>query len=489
MKIIPLIRVAVLLLPSLLSAQTLVRTYHDLFKTKPFEVYYVNANGEKNGLYKAFYEVNGVLSEEATFTNGMLNGAHKLYDPTTGKAFLRQLETYKNNIKTGEAKYFSGDGYVILQAHGSYLNGKRSGVWTFIEPIQGEVTTGDMHFRFSQTFKDGELVSEDSKTYFYPSGKLYSEEVNKNEKLSELKFYFPSGKLHAHDFYDEGESPNMQIVYFEDGSKEIERIHSSENGEKVEMTTVWYHGGQTKEVKKIVNNNREVLYEGYNDDGSKNEKMLSGERDKKEKEAFNKRLQAEEKQRLESEVKSYNEHISHGNSLYESGSFEKSINSYKKAIGIGENNLNTPQDSATVGFFTEANKKASEKVKEIEAIIELRGKIEQQSEKISGKYDKFLSLYAAESEAIRNTRGPNALLPHNHENGKFVFEKGNALYEEYMTARKRDKDLNGSLRAGDEALKLLERLISLASTDTKDVNKQLKKASTSEEAKQILGLQ
>src|SRR5690606_19736804 len=68
-------------------------------KTKVDEQYYVNAKGEKNGTWKRFWSENGVLVEEATFVNGELHGLHKVYDPTSGKALLSEVETYSHNVR------------------------------------------------------------------------------------------------------------------------------------------------------------------------------------------------------------------------------------------------------------------------------------------------------------------------------------------------------------------------------------------------------
>jgi antitoxin component YwqK of YwqJK toxin-antitoxin module len=186
-------------------AQNPRTTYFDFAKTKIDEQYYVNAKGEKNGAYKRFWNYNGVRVEEATFLNGELHGTYKKYDPTSGKALLTEMETYSRNIKNGEAKYYSGDGYTVLKAHGYYVDGKKEGVWTYIEPIEGAILKGYKHCKTTETYKAGELVSGGLLSYYHPAGKLYQEKILKDGKLREVKSYYPSGKLGNQDVYDSNE--------------------------------------------------------------------------------------------------------------------------------------------------------------------------------------------------------------------------------------------------------------------------------------------
>lgn len=208
-----LIVIVATLLSLLLPGQTLKTTYFDFAKTRIDEQYYVNANGEKNGVYKSFWKDNGVLVEEATYLNGELNGPHKLYDPTSGKALMRQLETYKNNIKQGEAKYYGGNKYSVLMAHGSYNNGKKNGVWTYITPIDGKMPAGCEYYKSTTEYKDDEALKEGDVAYYYPSNKLFYQTKGRT-----TTGYYPDGKVSSLLVEDENGNTIKEVTYDKAGN-------------------------------------------------------------------------------------------------------------------------------------------------------------------------------------------------------------------------------------------------------------------------------
>ena len=63
-----------------------VRTYYDLFSTRPYEVYTVNARtGQKHGTYNLYME-DGTLGITMTYANGALNGLYRQYGFADGSA-------------------------------------------------------------------------------------------------------------------------------------------------------------------------------------------------------------------------------------------------------------------------------------------------------------------------------------------------------------------------------------------------------------------
>lgn len=460
-----------------LNGQTLVKTFYDFQKTRVNEVFYVNSKGEKNGVYKTYNKNNGVLEEEATFINGELNGVHKLYDVSSGRSYLRQSETYKNNRKNGEAKYFSGDNYTITHAQGNYLDGKREGLWTIIEVIEGETRMEYSHYKFNRVFKDDEIISEDQKYYYYPSGKLYAENTLKNNKLIEEKIYHPNGMLGSNSFYDENQKLITEKQYYENGQLAIERLNKLENGKEVREYKSWYQNKQLKEEYTTLNNN-EVSYKGYNQDGSKNEKMLSQERSLNEQED---RRRKEEEQKIKLRDKLiflYTKEFKLGDSLYKLNYYDDAMVKYTKANTL----YVSSKDSVFKRLFKDRNDEVNLSIYEIEVRLK-------QNKVIYEKYDLFLSLYAKDSKEIRSTIGhDNPNPPINHSDGKYVFEKGNTLYEEKIASAKVEKNVSKAIELYNDVIWTLDKLISLASTDTKDLDKKLKKATSKEEVMTLLGL-
>jgi hypothetical protein len=72
--------------------------------------------------------------------------------------------------------------------------------------------------------------------------------------------------------------------------------------------------------------------------------------------------------------------------------------------------------------------------------------------------------------------------------GKNLYEKGEQLYQYNQKMFDADNANGSKLLLGNKTLGLLDKLISIASTDTKDIDNQLKKAATNEDISKVLGL-
>ena len=75
-----------------------------------------------------------------------------------------------------------------------------------------------------------------------------------------------------------------------------------------------------------------------------------------------------------------------------------------------------------------------------------------------------------------------------YPNGKYLFEKGNQLIEDVFNSYESEPDLGLKIEAGNYAISILEKILALNGTDTKDLNKKLKKLLTSAEIKLALEL-
>jgi hypothetical protein len=111
-----------------------------------------------------------------------------------------------------------------------------------------------------------------------------------------------------------------------------------EDGKKIDKDKTWYPNGSVKEENVLVDIT-EVSFEGYNENGSKSEKMLAYEYNKREAESRREDALAEESQRTEQEMNSYKEISNRAEVLYTSGSFEKAADEYRKGISKCENNI------------------------------------------------------------------------------------------------------------------------------------------------------
>ena len=87
-------------------AQTLktVRTYYDLFSTRPYEVYTVNARtGQKHGAYSLYME-DGTLGITMTYANGALNGPYRQYGFADGTAAAQSSPASRPTTSTTSCK-------------------------------------------------------------------------------------------------------------------------------------------------------------------------------------------------------------------------------------------------------------------------------------------------------------------------------------------------------------------------------------------------
>jgi len=89
------------------------------------EIYAVNDEGQKNGVYKLFRE-DGTLQEESNFKKDQLVGQRKIYFQD-GKQ-IEILENYKDGILEGEhVDYYESGGKLIVS---NYVDGKMNGLLT-----------------------------------------------------------------------------------------------------------------------------------------------------------------------------------------------------------------------------------------------------------------------------------------------------------------------------------------------------------------------
>jgi antitoxin component YwqK of YwqJK toxin-antitoxin module len=121
---------------------------------------------------------------------------------------LRQLETYKNNIKHGEAKYFGGKRYSVMLAHGNFINGKKTGVWTYIIKIEATMEPGFEYYKYTMNFRDCKEGIEGNVAYYYPSNKLFYK-----TKGDTTTSFYPNGKISSITVDDGNGNTIKEITY------------------------------------------------------------------------------------------------------------------------------------------------------------------------------------------------------------------------------------------------------------------------------------
>lgn len=150
------------------SAQKVVKEFYDYQKTKVKYQYQVNANGIKNGYYKAF-GTKGNLAIEGTYKMNRKNGTWKEYDDY-GKVF--SIVNYVNDTMNGVYKQWCFEGNnTISYLCGDHIYKKGEKVVSKIYNPKGKLLeeidiAKNIHNKW---FEDGSPETEtiDGKTYFY----------------------------------------------------------------------------------------------------------------------------------------------------------------------------------------------------------------------------------------------------------------------------------------------------------------------------------
>lgn len=216
MKRIKILLALVCLMVTLQSqAQALktVRTYYDLWSTKPHEVYTVlGAGGQKHGTYKA-YDEEGFIYAMFTYSKGIKNGPWKYYGFSNGGPEDREK----------------------IREEGNFLNGKEHGRYKYyiLEKGQRQLKTdklydNNMEMEITNYYDNGVkseyMCRNGIVCQWYESGVLKKEcEFKDNQQTGVTKEYYSNGILQSISNYKAGILDGKAEVYYEDGKKKLEQ--------------------------------------------------------------------------------------------------------------------------------------------------------------------------------------------------------------------------------------------------------------------------
>jgi antitoxin component YwqK of YwqJK toxin-antitoxin module len=174
-----------LLLGFISNAQKVKKTYYNLQGTKIKEIFTVNANEQRNGNYKAYFE-NGLLSLDVTYKNGVIYGPYKEYYQYVGIS------------SPGESKLFN---------FGNYVNGEKDGLFIIYDYIYEGLS-----------YKDNGLDGNDvNKHLKFGTQVKYAEFRYKLGELISRIMYFPNGKIKKIENFN-NDVIVKEIIYKNDGS-------------------------------------------------------------------------------------------------------------------------------------------------------------------------------------------------------------------------------------------------------------------------------
>lgn len=473
-------------------AQTLMRSFYDINHSKIKEEFYVNTKGEKHGLYKYYSQYDGVLLDEAYFKNGYNNGVYKKYFDNGGRAELVSIENYVEGILNGPATYYFGESHKLISERGSYLNGNKNGAWTWLDKISDTLPDGYKYYSGTTVYKDGEVIGYDNINNYYPSGKIYFQEIKLDSGITVSKNYHPNGKIwiikksDKKDNYDEQNFDNNERII-----SETTRRH--ENGIRVYENKFWWPNGQLKEFTTRKMTSPEAnFYEGYNQDGTKNETMIYNEKKEMER-------RLEVAQNLQKQKKQCSQTLRKADSLFNLNQVY-----YLKDASYFYENLakdyvpgarNFRKDSSNMDYYAEVTKHAEERKIEIKKMLEADEleKIEYDFNELNypSKLEKIDMLYDVGNKKTKrevSSWGIPSEFVSNVGKKRKIYHAFELLYQESVEKMNAAKNMNEKRIVMKDRIKLLNRIIELADMDTSEMEKALKKEEDIVKIKVILGL-
>lgn len=456
-----------ILLLQCFQAQTVMQTFSDVFKSQLLEEYQVNASGEKHGWYKG-YGSNGIVKEKATFKRGRYDGLYQFYDVTTGRAIIQEEITYKEGVKNGPYKLYSMDEFHVVEEQGNYINNFKEGVWISIKLVSKDYPPGFTHSKMTFTLVNGEIQNASSKSYYYNSGKLFKEAVDFKNGFMATE-YSPSGSIFKKEYYSNQDYPDSVYSYFENGKvARIEVLYRE--GVFTFRKDIRYSPDGKLIQKKIEKGNELIEYEGYNEDGSKNEAMLEYEEQKRKEQQWKQKELTERNaanaKRSQESIEVFNKAIARGNEHYDKQEYDKAKNEFGMAKRMNQNSAKS--DSV---FMKHYNSQIGGLNWKISSVDSLTFGDSQEFYRVKTEVDAQNS----EIDSRRALINTNRVISENNKEGSTtsVYAKGKLAYDYLIDSRKRQRDYKLKLKEGDLLLNYLTSWNTCISQPSKALNKKL----------------
>jgi antitoxin component YwqK of YwqJK toxin-antitoxin module len=196
----------------------------------------LNAKGEKNGLWKGYYEDSKVLRYEGVFTNGKETGQFKYY-ANSDKKIVKATRDFDGK---GGAYTIFYDEIGLKVSEGKVINKLRQGVWTYYHK-------GLKSVMCTENYIDDKI--EGVRKVFFTDGTV-AEEVSYKNGLKEgvSKVYSKAGTLKEEAIYVKGEMQGPYKVYDDNGVILIEGKYKE--GKKKGL---WNYYDSNKNLVKQIN--------------------------------------------------------------------------------------------------------------------------------------------------------------------------------------------------------------------------------------------
>jgi len=184
----------------------------------------------------------GQLEEIITYTKDGVKNEAGIYCKDKGQ--LKEIITIKNEVKTGERKWYFENGQ--LAETGKFKNSLKEGEW-------------------NNYYKNGQqrLI------------KNYKDDL----KQGEWKSFFPNGQLEEIGIYVADKKEGEWKTYYE--NEQLKEIETYKNGERAGISKTYYKNGQLKRISEYKGYTEIGNYEYYEEDGHLSSKGIFNEKGEK----------------------------------------------------------------------------------------------------------------------------------------------------------------------------------------------------------------
>ena len=339
------------------------------------------------------------------------------------------------------------------------------------------------------------------KTYWdYRKTKLQSEYYTDayGTKAGAFKGYSEYGGILMQGSFQDGAPIGKWTENYLDGKLHFIKIYSTPGYTTLDVKDgkiiSYYENGKTiKYEKNFKNGELDGDFKTYDENGTLIEegKYVNG--------VFER--MGECKRKYDEEQKKHAEEQAKINQQKEEATTKKNAEDYKNYLAEADKAIAANEYSKARSLYTSASnlldkeQYPKDKIKEIDLMVqkiaEIKVEATQQTIKIDTMYNTFKRQYVVYKQSVwlvdATTQKP--IVKETHPKGEHLYKKSDAIIQPLINEYRSTSDIESKITKGNYIVTILDKMISLSNTDTKDIDKQIKRVATTEEVKNILGIQ
>jgi antitoxin component YwqK of YwqJK toxin-antitoxin module len=187
-----------------------------------------NESGQRDGVWKKYFNGTKVLRYEGTFVNGKEVGLFKFYKNIKGVSVLSATRLFNDSTNLAQVRFFTSKGKVISEGnmrHKTYV-----GTWKYYQKDSDKLlilehynTEGNLSGLRYVYYNNGQIAEETNYSnglldgnavYYSKKGVTLKTLTYKNNELDGVaKFYDPKGNLLAEGYYRKGKKHGVWSYY------------------------------------------------------------------------------------------------------------------------------------------------------------------------------------------------------------------------------------------------------------------------------------